>query len=84
MIRIAFTIAASLVGLSAFAADFQQKPVDFNNGQLATYPPKVEGREPPSRVPVAPVGPDMAGNAELAAYPWTPTSDAVMRRPMGR
>lgn len=80
MKRIAFALAASLVGFSAFAADFQPKPVDFNNGQLGTYPTPVQGVEPMQRMALAPVGPDTAKNSQLAAYPWVPASGGMMNR----
>lgn len=80
MKRIVITIAASLIGASAFAADFQQKPVDFNNGQLGTYPAQVQGQEPMQRTALMPVGPVTAKNSELAAYPWVPASGAMMNR----
>jgi hypothetical protein len=80
MKRIAFALVASLVGFSALAADFQQKPVDFNNGQLGTYPTPVQGYEPPQRMALAPVGPDTAKNSQLAAYPWVPASGGMMNR----
>lgn len=80
MKRIAFTLAASLIGFSAFAADFQQKPVDFNNGQLGTYPAAVQGKEPQSSTALMAVGLSTAKNSELAAYPWAPTSGTMMKQ----
>jgi hypothetical protein len=84
MKRIAITIAASLIGASAFAADFQQKPVDFNNGQLGTYPAQVQGFEPQQRNALAPIGPNTAKNSELAAYPWVPVSGMMSNRMSAR
>ncbi|QEI05620.1 hypothetical protein FXN63_07025 [Pigmentiphaga aceris] len=81
MKRIAFAIAGSLIGFSAFAAPygaFQPKPVDFNNGEIATYPTPVQGYDAPRPVPVAAVGPVTEPDTELAAYPLTPTAGGMV------
>jgi len=75
MKRIAFAIAGSLIGVSAFAANYgadQPKPADFNNGELATYPAQVQGYDRPAHVPVAAVAPVQDPDTELAAYPLVP------------
>lgn len=77
MKRIAIAIAGSLIGFSAFAANYdaaQPKPADFNNGELATYPAQVPGYDRPQNVAVAAVGPVTEPDTELAAYPLVPTN----------
>ena len=75
MKRIAIAVAGSLIGFSAFAANYdvaQPKPADFNNGELATYPAQVQGYDRPAHVPVAAVAPVQDPDTELAAYPLVP------------
>lgn len=82
MKRIAIAIAGSLIGVSAFAANYnmdQPKPVDFNNGELATFPPKVEAFEPQTAQAassVIVVDAAEANNGNLVAYPLIPVSQS--------
>ena len=81
MKRIALAIAGSVIGFSAFAAPYgamQPKPVDFNNGEMATYPTPVQGYDAPRPVPVAAVGPVSEPDTELAAYPLVPSANGTV------
>jgi hypothetical protein len=80
MKRIAIAIAGSLIGFSAFAANYdaaQPKTADFNNGELATYPAQVQGYDHVANVAVKAVGPVTEPDTELAAYPLVPTNDGT-------
>lgn len=80
MKRIAIAIAGSLIGASAFAANYgaaQPKPADFNNGELATYPAQVQAFEPQQQIAansLVIIGSANENVGELAAYPLIPVS----------
>lgn len=83
MKRIVLAIAGSLIGASAFAANyggFQPKTADFNNGELATYPAQVQGAEPMQHAALSTVSPQIGDNTELAAHPLVPNADGMMNQ----
>ncbi|QEI05619.1 hypothetical protein FXN63_07020 [Pigmentiphaga aceris] len=86
MKRIAIAIAGSLIGVSAFAANYgaaQPKPVDFNNGELAMYPAQVQAFEPQQQAAANTqiiIGAAEENVGELAAYPLVPVSVTQLSR----
>ena len=86
MKRIAFAIAGSLIGASAFAANVdaaQPKPADFNNGELATYPAQVQAFEPQQQAAANSqiiIGAAEENVGELAAYPLVPVNVTQLSR----